>query len=37
VVLANNKGVLQWTMETAVPTYRAGFIKYEQLDPYLKP
>ncbi|SEN40046.1 Arylsulfotransferase (ASST) [Mucilaginibacter gossypiicola] len=37
VVLANDKGVLQWTMETSVPTYRAGFIKYEQLDPFLKP
>ncbi len=37
IVLANNKGVLQWTMETSVPTYRAGFINYKQLDPYLKP
>ncbi|QEC80632.1 hypothetical protein FSB76_29340 [Mucilaginibacter ginsenosidivorax] len=37
IVLTNNKGVLQWTMETSVPTYRAGFIKYKQLDPYLKP
>jgi arylsulfate sulfotransferase len=37
IVLANSKGVLQWTMETSVPTYRAEFIKYKQLDPYLKP
>jgi hypothetical protein len=37
IVLTNSKGVLQWTMETSVPTYRAGFIKYKQLDPYLKP
>lgn len=37
VVLADNKGVLHWTMETSVPTYRAGFITYKQLDPYLKP
>lgn len=37
VVLADNKGRLHWTMETSVPTYRAGFIKYEQLSPYLKP
>ncbi|WP_221452733.1 aryl-sulfate sulfotransferase [Mucilaginibacter sp. FT3.2] len=37
VVLVNNKGVLQWTMETSVPTYRAGFIGFKQLDPYLKP
>ncbi|MCO5950219.1 aryl-sulfate sulfotransferase [Mucilaginibacter flavidus] len=37
IVLTNTKGVLQWTMETSVPTYRAGFIKYKQLDDYLKP
>lgn len=37
IVLANNKGVLQWTMETSVPTYRAGFIGYKELAPYLKP
>jgi arylsulfate sulfotransferase len=37
IVLANTKGVLQWTMETSVPTYRTAFIRYAQLDPYLKP
>ncbi|MDQ2719619.1 MAG: aryl-sulfate sulfotransferase [Bacteroidota bacterium] len=36
-VLANRKGVLLWTMEMAIPTYRVEFIKSEQLTPYLQP
>ncbi|MEO8414578.1 MAG: aryl-sulfate sulfotransferase [Ginsengibacter sp.] len=36
-VLANRKGVLQWTMETAIPTYRVEFIKAGELKPYLVP
>lgn len=36
-VLANRKGILLWTMETAIPTYRAEFLKPEQLSPYLQP
>jgi len=37
IVLADEQGRLQWTMETSVPTYRAEFIKYSNIDPYLKP
>jgi len=37
VLLANRKGNLLWTMETAMPTYRAEFIPYSQLAPYIKP
>ena len=37
VVLADRKGSLLWTMETAMPTYRAEFIRSAQLSPYLKP
>ncbi len=37
VVLTNRKGTLLWTMETAMPTYRAEFIRGSELDPYLKP
>jgi hypothetical protein len=37
IVLTDRKGVLLWTMETSVPTYRANFIKSAQLNPYLKP
>lgn len=37
VVLSDRKGVLLWTMETAVPTYRAIFVKSSELSPYLKP
>jgi len=37
LVLSDRKGVLLWTMETAVPTYRAIFIKNSELNPYLKP
>lgn len=37
VVLTNRKGNLLWTMETAMPTYRAEFIRSSELAPYLKP
>ncbi|HTD41301.1 MAG TPA: aryl-sulfate sulfotransferase, partial [Mucilaginibacter sp.] len=37
VVLTNRKGNLLWTMETAMPTYRAEFIRSSNLAPYLKP
>ena len=37
VVLTNRKGNLLWTMETAMPTYRAEFIRRSDLAPYLKP
>ena len=37
VVLADRKGVLLWTMETAMPSYRAEFITKEQVAPWLKP
>ncbi|MDO3644725.1 aryl-sulfate sulfotransferase [Mucilaginibacter sp. L3T2-6] len=37
IVLTDRKGTLLWTMETAVPTYRAEFIRGSELEPYLKP
>lgn len=37
VVLTDRKGTLLWTMETAVPTYRAQFIRNKELTPYLEP
>ena len=37
IVLADRKGILLWTMESAMPSYRAEFIKSAQLAPYLKP
>lgn len=37
VVLTNRKGNLLWTMETAMPTYRAEFIRSKDIAPYLKP
>jgi arylsulfate sulfotransferase len=37
VVLADRKGVLLWTMETAMPSYRAEFITKDQVAPWLKP
>jgi outer membrane protein assembly factor BamB len=37
VVLTNRKGNLLWTMETAMPTYRAEFVRSSELAPYLKP
>ncbi len=36
-VLANRSGVLLWTLETAIPTYRAEFLESNQLAPYLEP
>ena len=37
LVLSDKKGTLLWTMETAMPSYRAEFITTAQLSPYLKP
>ncbi|MBS1533232.1 MAG: aryl-sulfate sulfotransferase [Bacteroidetes bacterium] len=37
VVLTNRQGKLLWTMETAMPTYRAEFIRSKELAPYLEP
>ncbi|WP_295670229.1 aryl-sulfate sulfotransferase [uncultured Mucilaginibacter sp.] len=37
MVLADRKGTLLWTMETAMPSYRAEFIKGDELSPYLRP
>jgi len=37
LVLADRKGTLLWTMETAMPSYRAEFVNGKQLAPYLKP
>jgi len=37
IVLTDRKGSLLWTMETAVPTYRAEFIRSKELAPYLEP
>jgi arylsulfate sulfotransferase len=37
LVLSDRKGTLLWTMETAMPSYRAEFIRSAQLAPYLKP
>jgi arylsulfate sulfotransferase len=37
MVLADRKGTLLWTMETAMPSYRAEFIKGNELSPYLRP
>lgn len=37
IVLANTKGTLLWTMESSMPSYRAEFIKTDELAPYLKP
>ena len=37
VLLTNKKGVLLWTMEMAIPSYRAEFIPKEQVVPYLQP
>jgi len=36
VLLADKKGSLLWTMETAMPTYRAEFVPYSQLTPFIK-
>jgi len=37
MVLTDRKGTLLWTMETAMPSYRAEFIKSDELSPYLRP
>jgi len=37
LVLSDRKGTLLWTMETAMPSYRAEFVRGAQLAPYLKP
>lgn len=37
VVLSDRNGVLLWTMETAMPSYRTEFLKKEQVAPWLKP
>jgi arylsulfate sulfotransferase len=37
LVLTDKKGVLLWTMELAMPSYRAEFVRTDQLAPYLKP
>ena len=34
-VLANKKGQIIWTLDTAIPPYRVEFIPAEQLKPYL--
>jgi arylsulfate sulfotransferase len=36
IVLTDRKGVLLWTMETSVPSYRAEFIKSADLPSYFK-
>jgi len=36
-VLANRKGTLLWTLNSAIPPYRVEFLKEEQLAPYLQP
>lgn len=36
-VLANRKGVLLWTLDTAIPPYRVEFLKKEQVGPWLSP
>lgn len=34
-VLANTRGVLLWTLDTAIPPYRVEFLSAEQLKPWL--
>lgn len=36
-LLTNLKGVLLWTLDTAIPPYRAEFLSREQVGPYLQP
>jgi arylsulfate sulfotransferase len=36
-VLTNRKGVLLWTMDTAIPPYRVEFLTREQVSPWLQP
>ncbi len=35
--LVNRKGVLLWTMDTAIPPYRVEFLRKEQVEPWLIP
>lgn len=37
LALVDRKGVLLWTLETAMPPYRAEYLKKEQLAPSLRP
>ena len=36
-VLVNRKGVLLWTLDTAIPPYRVEFLNKEQVSPWLHP
>ncbi len=36
-LLSDRKGVLLWVMEAAIPSYRAEFLKEDQVSPYLRP
>ena len=36
-VLANKKGQLLWTLNSAIPPYRAEFLRAKDVEPYLKP
>ena len=36
-VLVNRKGVVLWTLDTAIPPYRVEFLNKDQLNPWLKP
>lgn len=36
-VLVNRKGVLLWTLDTAIPPYRVEFLNKEQVSPWLQP
>lgn len=36
VILTNRKGTLLWTLETSMPSYRAIFLKGEQVDPFIE-
>ncbi|MGY3053243.1 arylsulfate sulfotransferase [Pedobacter sp. UYEF25] len=36
VILTNRKGTLLWTLETSMPSYRAIFLKGEQVAPYIE-
>ncbi len=35
-VLANSRGILLWTLQTAIPPYRVEFLKKELLYPYVQ-
>jgi arylsulfate sulfotransferase len=37
LALVDRKGILLWTLETAMPPYRAEYLKKEQLTPWLRP